>query len=104
MSGVPETNNISANGGTKRAGTGRERGCVFRVIRVSGTMRKAEEEAIRRARREIVRVKAAEEEGVLGGLVSEVGDVSGRDVDVDVGIGVGDLSGSEDGMDCGDSD
>jgi ribonuclease P/MRP protein subunit POP5 len=67
-------------------------------------MRKAEEEAIRRARREIVRVKAAEEEGVLGGLVSEVGDVSGRDVDVDVGIGVGDLSGSEDGMDCGDSD
>jgi hypothetical protein len=37
-------------------------------------------------------------------LVSEVGDVSGRDVDVDVGIGVGDLSGSEDGMDCGDSD
>jgi ribonuclease P/MRP protein subunit POP5 len=32
-------------------------------------MRKAEEEAIRRARREIVRVKDAEEKGVLGGLV-----------------------------------
>lgn len=63
MSGVPEPAS-----GPKR-GTGRERGCVFRVIRVSGTMRKAEEEAIRRARREIVRVKDAEERGVLGGLV-----------------------------------
>ncbi|KAJ6051352.1 hypothetical protein N7460_001886 [Penicillium canescens] len=63
MSGVPDTN----NGGQKRAGTGRERGCVFRVIRVSGTMRKAEEEAIRRARREIVRVKDAEERGFWGG-------------------------------------
>ncbi|KAJ5828249.1 uncharacterized protein N7525_006502 [Penicillium rubens] len=64
MSGVPEPAS-----GQKRAGTGRERGCVFRVLRVSGTMRKAEEEAIRRARREIVRVKDAEEKGVLGGLV-----------------------------------
>lgn len=32
-------------------------------------MRKAEEEAIARARREIVRVRGAEEEGVLGELV-----------------------------------
>ncbi|KAJ5249895.1 hypothetical protein N7489_000305 [Penicillium chrysogenum] len=64
MSGVPEPAS-----GQKRAGTGRERGCVFRVLRVSGTMRKAEEEAIRRARREIVRVKDAEEKGVLGELV-----------------------------------
>jgi len=45
---------------------------VFRVIRVSGTMRKAEEEAIRRARREIVRVKDAEERGVLGDLVGGI--------------------------------
>ena len=35
-----------------------QRKCVFRVVRVSGTIRKAEEEVIRRARREIVRVKA----------------------------------------------
>ena len=42
---------------------------MFRVIRVSGTMRKAEEEAIRRARRESVRLRGAEEVGVLGGLV-----------------------------------
>jgi ribonuclease P/MRP protein subunit POP5 len=33
-------------------------------------MRKAEEEAIRRARREIVRVRGAEEKGVLGDLIS----------------------------------
>lgn len=38
-------------------------------------MRKAEEEAIRRARREIVRVRAVEEEGVLGGLISGAQDL-----------------------------
>ncbi|OJJ77480.1 hypothetical protein ASPBRDRAFT_112899 [Aspergillus brasiliensis CBS 101740] len=53
--------------GSKRANT--TRSCVFRVIRVSGTMRKAEEEAIRRARREIVRLREAEETGVLEGLL-----------------------------------
>ncbi|PWY68415.1 hypothetical protein BO70DRAFT_276302, partial [Aspergillus heteromorphus CBS 117.55] len=53
--------------GSKRSGTTRP--CVFRVIRVSGTMRKAEEEAIRRARREIVRLKGLDEIGVLEGLV-----------------------------------
>lgn len=37
--------------------------CVIRVVRVSGTIRKAEEEAVRRARREIVRAKAVEEQG-----------------------------------------
>ena len=31
--------------------------CIFRVVRVSGTIRKAEEEAIRRARELIVRAK-----------------------------------------------
>lgn len=41
----------------------------MRVVRVSGTMRKAEEEAVRRARREIVRLRGVREEGVLGGLV-----------------------------------
>ncbi|OJJ44948.1 hypothetical protein ASPZODRAFT_17860 [Penicilliopsis zonata CBS 506.65] len=45
------------------------RPCVFRVVRVSGTIRKAEEEAIRRARREIVRLRGLDEAvfGVLGG-------------------------------------
>lgn len=67
MSGVPEP---SSN--PQKRGSGRERGCVFRVIRVSGTMRKAEEEAIRRARAEIVRVKDAEERGVLGDLIEGI--------------------------------
>jgi ribonuclease P/MRP protein subunit POP5 len=75
MSGVPEPSaNPQKRTGT---GTGRERGCVFRVIRVSGTMRKAEEEAIRRAKREIVRVKDAEERGVLGDLVGGIAEGKG---------------------------
>ncbi|KAJ5647822.1 hypothetical protein N7490_004194 [Penicillium lividum] len=57
----------------KRPNGGKERGCVFRVLRVSGTMKKAEEEAIRRARREIVRVRGIEEQGVLGDLISGAG-------------------------------
>lgn len=67
-------------------GQGRERECVFRVIRVSGTMRKAEEEAVRRARREIVRLRGAEEVNVLEGIVG--GGLEGRgrlgDGDMDV--------------------
>ncbi|KAJ6010893.1 hypothetical protein N7451_002305 [Penicillium sp. IBT 35674x] len=67
MSHVPSTNGDASQ---KRPNGGRERGCVFRVLRVSGTMKKAEEEAIRRARREIVRIRGIEEKGVLGDLVS----------------------------------
>lgn len=55
---------------------------MFRVIRVSGTMRKAEEEAIRRARREIVKMRRGEEVGVLGGLVGAAVD------EREVGVGV----------------
>ncbi|PWY91719.1 hypothetical protein BO94DRAFT_533173, partial [Aspergillus sclerotioniger CBS 115572] len=63
MSEVP---GITENGSRRPTSS---RSCVFRVIRVSGTMRKAEEEAIRRARREIVRLRGAEESGVLEGLL-----------------------------------
>jgi ribonuclease P/MRP protein subunit POP5 len=72
------------------------RNAVFRVVRVSGTMRKAEEEAIRRARREIGRTKRENNGGVLEGLfggkdgavgvVSQVDDdeaVFGMDIDDD---------------------
>lgn len=72
MSHVPSTNGDTSQ---KRPNGGRERGCVFRVLRVSGTMKKAEEEAIRRARREIVRIRGVEERGVLGDLVSGAGGV-----------------------------
>lgn len=58
-------------------------------MRVSGTMRKAEEEAIARARREIVRVRGAEEEGVLGELVGMGEDpvVNEKEEEEDVGMG-----------------
>lgn len=88
--------------GSKRSSS--TRACVFRVIRVSGTMRKAEEEAIRRARREIVRLREAEEsgvlEGLLGGLVDVGGEVStpgtGGEGDVDLGVDVDVVMESED--------
>ncbi|KAB8263288.1 Rpp14/Pop5 family-domain-containing protein [Aspergillus pseudonomiae] len=66
MSRVPEYGDSNRS---RRSDVPLTRPCVFRVIRISGTMRKAEEEAIRRARREIVRLRGAEEVGVLGGLV-----------------------------------
>ncbi|KAK2810994.1 hypothetical protein FQN50_002587 [Emmonsiellopsis sp. PD_5] len=67
--------------------------CLFRVVRVSGTMRKAEEEAIGRARREVVRMArgGVGVEGRFGGEV-EVEDV---DVDVDVDMVGEDGEGSE---------
>lgn len=68
MTHVPAADG-GAGSGLRRPNGGRERPCVFRVLRVSGTMRKAEEEAIRRARREIVRVRGIEEKGVLGDLL-----------------------------------
>ena len=40
------------------------RPCVFRVVKVSGTMRKAEEEAIHRARKEIARASSWVDVGV----------------------------------------
>lgn len=45
------------------------RPCVFQVVRVSGTIRKSEEEAIRRARGAILRAKRKDEEdggGMMG--------------------------------------
>jgi ribonuclease P/MRP protein subunit POP5 len=45
---------------------GEREACVIRVVRVSGTIRKAEEEAVRRARREIITVKMLEQEGGNG--------------------------------------
>lgn len=41
---------------------------MFRVVKVSGTMQKVEEEAIRRGRREVARLRGVQEGVVLGGL------------------------------------
>lgn len=88
MARVPELG-AKRGGGGGGAPPALTRACVFRVLRVSGTMRKAEEEAIRRARREIVRLQGREEVGVLQGIVGDLeeGVVSGGDDVVDVEMG-----------------
>lgn len=76
MSDVPGPGSTSSGVGAKRlssSGPNYRLPCVFRVVRVSGTMRKAEEEAIRRARREILRTRKEHEAGVLEGLVGNPG-------------------------------
>lgn len=100
MSHVPAVTEPGVGAGQRRPNGGRERACVFRVLRVSGTMRKAEEEAIRRARREIVRVRGVEEKGVLGDLIE--GKMEGK---VGKTIVESVIDGSEDeGMDDDDDD
>lgn len=54
--------------------------CVVQVVRVSGTIRKSEEELLRRARRDVVRAKLegnSEEAVLLEGLVGCGGKPSG---------------------------
>jgi len=54
--------------------------CVFRVVRVSGTIRKAEEEAIRRAREMILKARRElddQSESVLDNIF-EKGDDTGK--------------------------
>ncbi|KAH6668573.1 Rpp14/Pop5 family protein [Plectosphaerella plurivora] len=46
--------------------TGQARPCVFKVVRVSGTIRKAEEEAIRQARQLVLAAKMAQTTGQAG--------------------------------------
>jgi hypothetical protein len=46
------------------------RGCVFRIVRVSGTIRKAEIEAVRRAGLDMAIISAEN-----GGLVDDEGDM-----------------------------
>ncbi|KAK2754801.1 hypothetical protein FQN54_006694 [Arachnomyces sp. PD_36] len=81
MSSLPA---IKGRGGAKPVESPPD--CVFRVVRVSGTMRKAEEEAIRRARREVLRMRKGGEEGGMAVLDELFGNDEGMDVDVDRGI------------------
>ncbi|PYH83618.1 hypothetical protein BO82DRAFT_382137 [Aspergillus uvarum CBS 121591] len=82
LEAVPDMNGAGRNAVLTRR-------CVVRVVRVSGTMRKAEEEAIRRARREILKVRGGVDdagvlEGLVGGFAEGVsgGNDDGLDVDV----------------------
>jgi ribonuclease P/MRP protein subunit POP5 len=73
---------------------------VFRVVRVSGTMRKAEEEAIRRARREIGRTKRGYDglEGLFGrdAVAAERGDGDSGDDEAVFGMDIDDEHDDED--------
>lgn len=76
--------------------------CVIRVVRVSGTIRKAEEELLRRARQDVVRAKTVEGGGA-GSWLPSVGNASRKpaanseiDDHIDVLMhSIEDLSGSE---------
>jgi ribonuclease P/MRP protein subunit POP5 len=54
--------------------------CVFRVVRVSGTIRKAEEEAIQRARQLILKAKrevGEQSDSTLDNIFGKAGDQAG---------------------------
>lgn len=57
---------------------GQGRPCIFRVVRVSGTIRKTEEEAIRQAKRLII---AAKEEAGLNESNIKTGPLAGQLID-----------------------
>ncbi|KIX08418.1 uncharacterized protein Z518_03074 [Rhinocladiella mackenziei CBS 650.93] len=62
----------STKGGPSGSPIGEEVKCVLQVVRVSGTIRKSEEEVLRRARREVARARRdveEEDQRVLDGLV-----------------------------------
>ncbi|KAL8837964.1 MAG: hypothetical protein Q9170_002336 [Blastenia crenularia] len=52
--------------------------CVMQVVRVSGTVRKAEEEAIKRAKAAILKAKRENSSGDLGGLSAILGSSPGK--------------------------
>jgi len=63
-----------------------EQTCVFQVVRVSGTIRKSEEEAIRRAKASILQAHRAAgggQGGAQGGMLERI--LRGREDDGDVG-------------------
>jgi ribonuclease P/MRP protein subunit POP5 len=70
--------------------------CIIQVVRVSGTIKKAEEEAIRRARLSIVRARRAAE--------GKVGIADTLSEDEDDGLGLAGGIEDKDGMDEVDDD
>lgn len=80
------------------------RPCVFQVLRVSGTIRKSEEEAIRRARDAIMRAKRKDEEDE-GGMMGLQAILRGDGEDEGFGVGrKGTGAGIEDDDDDEDED
>lgn len=86
-----------------------ERPCVFQVVRVSGTIRKAEEEAIRRARATILKAQKDAAEGAGSGLEAILGPPEGQQQNTkdlreheDAMIGIGDDEDDDEGVDSYD--
>lgn len=93
-----------APGGRRGAGKSAAEGeIVMRVVRVSGTMRKCQEEAVRRARGLLGRVRGLEEVRELVGEKWSGGDFLGGEVEEDVD-GVGSIGSDGLGDDDGDED
>lgn len=77
----------------------------MRVVRVSGTIRKAEEEVIRRARWAILKARREGRQGrSVGGLEALLGDEEEGGVKVGVGGGGGRMGVVSDGEDEGDEE
>ena len=81
MTGIPGARERGGRGGrdgrSRQGGEGNVTPCVIRVMRVSGTIRKSEEELLRRARREVIRAKregrSTGEDEDLFGMFAEKG-------------------------------
>lgn len=69
MGHVPVFGGGASSGNSSSSGGGRP--CVFRVVRVSGTVRKVEEEAVRRARLLVLAARGEMEGGKGGGKGSD---------------------------------
>ena len=75
---------------------GKGRPCVIQVVRVSGTIRKAEEEAIRRAKGAILKAKREAGESEMEGLDAFLG--RGED-EVGSNVGAGHVGQEEEDVD-----
>jgi len=67
----------------KSHGERQSRACVMQIVRVSGTIKKAEEEVVRRARAAVLRARREAGEGGLEGLL---GDGEGGGVEGSMGV------------------
>ena len=78
--------------------------CVMQAVRVSGTIRKAEEEAIRRAKADITKAKVQNVTGEKDGLDELLASLIKDDGSKGVGDGVEKMAGTEDSMEDEDED
>ena len=91
---IPGSSPSGAKKGSEGGGMEEARKCVVQVVRVSGTIRKAEEEAIRRGRQAILRAKGEDaatkffgetsQGAKTGGVQRQLVDIEDDDEDVEM--------------------